>query len=105
MLRCGLLLVVLVAWSASPASAQNTRCDASQFDALTNMWKPQPDQNTGEVTAGELAAERKIMQRVLDMFKSAFVPTGAIGLYGANYDILPQAGRTRTGMATPTSLS
>ena len=25
------------------------------------------------------------------MFKSAFVPTGAIGLYSANYDILPQA--------------
>ena len=30
------------------------------------------------------------MVRALDMFKSAFVPTGAIGLHSANYDILPQ---------------
>ena len=39
-------LVVLVAWNASLASAQNTCCDASQFNALTNMWKLEPDQNT-----------------------------------------------------------
>jgi len=85
------LLVVLLTWSASLRAAQNTTCDSSQFDAMTNMWKLEPDQNTREVTPGELAAERKVMQRVADMFKSAFVPTGAIGLYGANYDILPQA--------------
>ncbi len=30
------------------------------------------------------------MVRALDMFKSAFVPTGAIGVHSANYDILPQ---------------
>jgi hypothetical protein len=32
-----------------------------------------------------------VMQRVVEMFKSAFVPTGAAGYYGVNYDILPQA--------------
>ena len=90
-IRRVLLLVVLVAWNASLASAQNTQCDASQFDALTNMWKLEPDQNTREIPAGELAAERKVMQRVVEMFKSAFVPTGAAGYYGVNYDILPQA--------------
>ena len=88
--RCLLLSLAPLVWIASPA-AQNTYCDSSQFNSLTNIWKPQPDQNTGQVTAVELAAERKIMVRVLDMFKSAFVPTGAIGLYSANYDILPQA--------------
>ena len=88
--RCLLLALAPLAWIALPA-AQNTYCDSSQFNSLTNIWKPQPDQNTGQVTAVELAAERKIMVRVLDMFKSAFVPTGAIGLYSANYDILPQA--------------
>ena len=93
--RYFLLSLVLLTWTASLGAAQNTTCDSSQFDALTNMWKLEPDQNTREVTPGELAAERKIMQRVVDMFKSAFVPTGAIGLYGANYDILPQA-RTNT---------
>ena len=31
------------------------------------------------------------MQRVVEMFKAAFVPTGAAGYYGVNYDILPQA--------------
>lgn len=87
--RC-LFLVALVTCNASLASAQNTRCDASQFDALTNVWKLEPDQNTREIPAGELAAERKIMQRVTEMFKSAFVPNGAIGYYGVNYDILPQ---------------
>ena len=88
--RCLLLALAPLAWIALPA-AQNTYCDSSQFNSLTNIWKPQPDQNTGQVTAVELAAERKMMVRVLDMFKSAFVPTGAIGLYSANYDILSQA--------------
>ena len=92
--RCLLLSLAPLAWIASPA-AQNTYCDSSQYNSLTNIWKPQPDQNTGQVTAIELAAERKIMVRVRDMFTSAFVPTGAIGLYSANYDILPQA-RTNT---------
>lgn len=89
-IRCLLLSLAPLAWIALPA-AQNPYCDSSQFNSLTNIWKPQPDQNTGQVAAVELAAERKIMVRVLDMFKSAFVPTGAIGLYSANYDILPQA--------------
>jgi len=90
-IRCVLLLVALVTWNASLASAQDAQCDASQFDALTNMWKLEPDQNTRQIPAGELAAERKVMQRVMEMFKSAFVPTGAAGYYGVNYDILPQA--------------
>lgn len=90
-IRGVLLLVVLAPWNASLASAQGTPCDASQFDALTSMWKLEPDQNTREISAGELAAERKIMQRVVQMFRSAFVPTGAVGYYGVNYDILPQA--------------
>lgn len=90
-IRCVLLLVALVTWNATLASAQSTQCDASQFDALTNMWKMVPDQNTRQIPAGELAAERKVMQRVVEMFKSAFVPTGAAGYYGVNYDILPQA--------------
>ena len=89
--RCLLLSLALLASTALPASTQNTYCDSAQFNSLTNMWKPQADQNTGEVTAVELAAERKIMGRVLEMFKSAYVPNGAIGYYGANYDILPQA--------------
>ena len=90
--RCLLLCLAPLAWIALPA-AQTNYCDSSQFNSLTNIWKPQPDQNTGEITAVELAAERKIMARVLDMFKSAFVPTGAIGYYGANYDLLSQAVR------------
>jgi hypothetical protein len=88
--RCLLLSLAPLAWIATPA-AQRTYCDSAQFNSLTNIWKPQPDQNTSQVTAVELAAERKLMVRVLDMFKSAFVPVGAIGLYSANYDILPQA--------------
>ena len=90
-IRCALLLIGLVTWHGSRASAQNAPCDASQFDGLTNVWKLVPDQNTRQIPAGELAAERKVMQRVVEMFTSAFVPTGAIGYYGVNYDILPQA--------------
>jgi hypothetical protein len=90
-IRGVLLLVVLVTWNASLASAQDTRCDASQFDTLTNFWKLEPDQNTREISAAELVAERKVMRRVEEMFRSTFVPNGAAGYYGANYDILPQA--------------
>ena len=82
---------MLLVSAASLAPAQSASCDASQFDALTNMWKLEPDQNTREITAAELVAERKVMRRVAEMFKTAFVPTGAAGYYGANYDVLPQA--------------
>src|SRR5687767_1623756 len=90
-IRCALLLAALVAWCASPASAQAPPCDESQFHTTTNMWKLEPDQNASQVPAGELPAERKIMRRVVEMFKSTFVPTGAAGLYGVNYDIVPHA--------------
>ena len=90
-IRCVLLLVALVTCNASLAAAQRNYCDASRFNALTNMWKVEPDQNTSQVPAKELPAERKIMRRVLEMFQSAFVPTGAAGLVGVNYDILPHA--------------
>lgn len=89
-IRRVLFLVALVTSNASLASAQNTPCDASQFNALTNMWKLEPDQNTRDIPAGELAAERKVMQRVVEMFKSAFVPNGAAGYYGVNYDTVSQ---------------
>jgi hypothetical protein len=90
-IRCLLLVLVLITWTASPGAAQNTACDTSQFAAMTNVWKLEPDQNTREVTPVELAAERKVMQRVVDMFKSTFVPTGAIGYYGVNYDLRESA--------------
>ena len=85
-IRRVLFVVALVTWSASLASAQNIPCDASQFNTLTNMWKFVPDQNTSQVPTSELPAERKVMQRVVEMFKSAFVPNGAAGYYGVNYD-------------------
>jgi hypothetical protein len=80
---------------AAPASAQNTTCDPSQFATVTNMWKVEPDQNTADVPAGELAAERKVMRRVVEMFRSAFVPTGAAGYQEVNYLLLPHAALNR----------
>jgi hypothetical protein len=93
--RCLLLSLGLLASTALPAAAQNTYCDNTQFNSLTNMWKVTPDQNTGEVTAAELAAERKILGRVLEMFKSAYVPNGAIGWHSANYDTVPQVATSK----------
>jgi hypothetical protein len=89
-LRCLPILTVLLAGNASPAAAQSTACDPSQFATVTNMWKPQPDQNTRDIPPAELAAERKVMHRVTEMFRSSFVPTGAAGYYGVNYDTRPQ---------------
>lgn len=102
-IRCLLLSVASLTWTASPAAAQRTYCDSSQFNSLTKIWKPQPDQNTRDVTAVELAAERKLMVRVLDMFKSAFVPTGAIGLHSANYDIRSQVATNKSRYGNPYS--
>jgi hypothetical protein len=48
-IRYVLLLVALVTWNGSQASAPSAQCDASQFDALTNLWKLEPDQNTRQV--------------------------------------------------------
>lgn len=90
-IRCALLLITLVTSNASLASAQRNYCDASRFNALTNVWKVLPEQNTSQVPASELPAERKIMRRVSEMFQSAFVPSGAAGLVSVNYDILPHA--------------
>lgn len=88
--RCLILSLASLIWIASPAAAQRVYCDSAQFNSLTNIWKPQPDGNTREITPVELAAERKIMGRALEMFKSAFVPNGAIGLHSADYQLLPQ---------------
>ncbi len=91
-MRCVLLLIVLDLWYVSQASAQNTPCDAStRFDAVTNMWKLEPDQNISQLPAAERAAERSIMRRVVEMFTSTFVPTGAAAYYGVNYDIVTHA--------------
>ena len=60
-----LLSLALLAATALPAAGQNPYCDSAQFNSLTNMWKPMPDQNTADLSATELAAERKIMRRVL----------------------------------------
>jgi hypothetical protein len=101
--RYPLLSLALLLWIATPAAAQRTYCDSSQFNSLTNIWKPQPDQNTREVPAVELAAERKFMARVLDMFKSAFVPSGAIGLHSANYEIRSQVATNNARHGNPYS--
>ena len=84
------ILVALVASNAWPASAQNTPCDSAQFNDLKGMWKVTPDQNTHQVTAAELAAERKIMQRVAEMFRSSYEPHGVIGYTSVNYNTRPQ---------------
>ncbi len=91
-IRSVLLLAALVTWNASPVAAQVQRnyCDASRFNAMTNLWKVQPDENTRGIPAAELAAERNVMHRVLEMFKSSFVPTGAAGLVGVNDDTVSQ---------------
>jgi hypothetical protein len=99
--RCLLLSLALLASTALPAAAQNTYCDSAQFNSLTNMWKAIPDQNTGEVTAVELAAERKILRRVLEMFKSAYVPNGAIGYHSADYQILSQVATNKASYGNP----
>jgi hypothetical protein len=53
-MRCVLLLIVLDLWYVSQASAQNTPCDAStRFDAVTNMWKLEPDQNISQLPAAD----------------------------------------------------
>ncbi|HTV02720.1 MAG TPA: hypothetical protein VMF13_19370 [Luteitalea sp.] len=90
-LRLVVLLAAVTVSNASVTSAQRVYCDASMFNTVTNMWREQPDENTSQVPAGDLAAERSIMQRVKQMFQSAFVPTGAAGLVSANYNILPHA--------------
>lgn len=93
--RCLLLSLAALVSIASPAAAQNRcYCDNAQFNSLTNVWKPMPDENTSQVSATELAAERKLMARVLEMFKSSFVPVGAIGYHSANYDTRPQGTNT-----------
>src|SRR5690242_17966222 len=92
--RCLLLSLASLAWIVAPA-AQRAYCDSAQFNSLTNIWKPPADQNTTDITAAELPAERKLMARVLDMFKSAFVPNGAIGLHSANYDNVPQVATSK----------
>ncbi|MGV3516284.1 hypothetical protein [Luteitalea sp.] len=92
-IRCLVLAFVPLTLTAVPA-AQTADCSTARFNAMTNIWKPQPDENTAQVTAVDLAAERKIMARVREMFTSAFVPTGAVGQYSANYDLLPQVANT-----------
>jgi hypothetical protein len=101
--RCLLLSLASLTLLATPAAAQRTYCDSSQFNSLTNIWKPIADQNTRDVPAVELAAERKLMARALEMFKSAFVPSGAIGLHSANYQVRSQVATNELRYGNPYS--
>ena len=87
----GLAFVICGLLSIAPVASAQTRCDATQFDELTDFWKREPDQNTRGLPAAELAAERRVMERVLGMFTSAHVPHGAAAYYGVDYQILPHA--------------
>ena len=82
-----LLLVIL---SANVVAAQQTiasGCDPEKITTAPGSWITYVDKNTRGLTPAELAAERKIIASIHQVFKDNYTPIGVTASHSANYDI------------------
>lgn len=66
-------------------SAQ-TDCDLEKIKTAPGTWITRADVNTGGLTAAELAAERKLIASIHQVFRDNYKPVGVTASHGANYD-------------------
>ncbi len=62
-------------------------CDPEKIKTAPGTWITSPDQNTGGLSAAELAAERKLIAAIHQVFQDNYQPVGATASHGANYDM------------------
>ncbi len=82
-----LSLLFLLALGSSIVSAQD--CDPEKIKTAPGTWITYPDQNTGGLSTAELAAERKLIASINQVFQDNYKPVGVTASHSANYDMQP----------------
>lgn len=70
-------------------------CDPEKVKNAPGNWITYADQNTRGLTPAELAAERKLIASIHQVFKDNYKPIGVTASHSANYDINPSETDTR----------
>lgn len=86
-------LIFLLVFETIIAFTQN--CDPENIKTAPGSWTTYPDQNTGGLTAAELAAERKLIASINQVFQDQYKPVGVTAQHSANYDMKPSDIDTR----------
>lgn len=84
-MRTSILLFFAVC-NCNIVSAQ-TGCDSEKIKTAPGTWTTYVDQNTGGLTAAELAAERKLIASINQIFQDNYKPVGVTARHSANYDM------------------
>lgn len=84
-------LLFLLVFGSSIVSAQGlpagqADCDPEKIKTAPGTWITRADVNTGGLTAAELAAERKLITSISQVFRDNYKPVGVTASHGANYD-------------------
>lgn len=85
--------IALMVFGGTPVSAQD--CDPEKIKTAPGTWTTYVDQNTGGLTAAELAAERKLVASINKVFQDNYKPVGVTARHSANYDMKPSEIDTR----------
>ena len=88
-----LFLLFLLVFGRSVVSAQG--CDSEKVKTAPGSWTTYDDQNIGGLTAAELAAERKLIASINQIFQDNYKPVGVTARHSANYDMKPSEIDTR----------
>ncbi len=80
-----LFLLFLLVLNSIIVSAQ-VDCDPVKIKTIPGTWITRADVNTGGLTAAELAAERKLIASIHQVFKENYNPVGVTASHGANYN-------------------
>ncbi len=84
-------LLFLLVFGSSIVSAQGppagqADCDPEKIKTASGTWISRPDVNTSGLSAAELAAERKLIASISQVFRDNYKPVGVTASHGANYD-------------------
>ncbi len=85
-------LLFLLVFGSSIVSAQGlpagqAGCDPEKIKTTPGTWITRADVNTGGLSAAELAAERKLIASIHQVFRDNYKPVGVTASHGANYDM------------------
>lgn len=79
-----LFILFLFVFGSNLAFAQD--CDPEKVKTAPGTWISRADVNTGGLSATELAAERKLVASIKQIFRDNYKPVGVTASDGANYD-------------------
>ncbi len=83
-----IILLFLLVFETIMIFAQEA-CDPEKIKTAPGTWTSFTDQNTGGLTPAELAAERKLVASIRQVFQDNYKPVGVTARHSANYNMNP----------------